>query len=219
MDPMTAMAVFSAINGAMGYVGQQHANSMNADQAKNMMDFQAGMSGTAHLREVGDLKNAGLNPILSAGGSGAPMGTGAQAEMGSPLGKLSEGISKGMDTGIALRAQNKAMQTADAGLENTKEDTANKIAQNALITNQAGATAKEIEQKSMSNKILKETLDAQIKKAKADGNYAELNQIMGVVNSGASSASSLINSYQNLTKPKISLPEMKPLTTQNPYGR
>lgn len=54
-------------------------NAFNAAEAQKNRDWQKMMSDTAHQREIADLKAAGLNPVLSAFGSGAAVGTGAQA--------------------------------------------------------------------------------------------------------------------------------------------
>ncbi len=61
-------------------------NKAQAQQAQLNRNFQADMSGTAHQREVEDLRAAGLNPILSGtGGHGASTPGGATAQQQSIL--------------------------------------------------------------------------------------------------------------------------------------
>ncbi len=68
----------------IGQRGQSQANRSNIELGREQMRFQERMSSTAHQREVEDLRKAGLNPILSAGGGASSPG-GAMPQVKSEL--------------------------------------------------------------------------------------------------------------------------------------
>lgn len=95
MDPLTGAVIGSSVIGGLGSMfGAHSANKANLKIAREQMKFQERMSNTAHQREVEDLRKAGLNPLLTGGGSGASTPSGASATMQNEGAGIGDAISR-----------------------------------------------------------------------------------------------------------------------------
>lgn len=104
-------------------IGGIVSSAANLFSAGGNRSWQEYMSNSAHQREVADLKAAGLNPILSAMGSGASTPSGAQAMISNPMSTASQDQTNAKRLKEleleALKVQ-KANSEADIGLKGTQ---------------------------------------------------------------------------------------------------
>lgn len=117
-------AVAQAVGSAAGAAGSA---AMTEAAVKRQIKWERERAQNAHQWEVTDLKAAGLNPVISAGGNGATTGG-----ISAPVPDTS-GISGAISS--AMEAMKTNAETAKTGAEvsNINADTKNKNEQNAFI--------------------------------------------------------------------------------------
>lgn len=177
----------AALGGGLGLFSGIQSQNANIDAAREERAWQQEMSNTAHQREVNDLQKAGLNPILSAGGSGASSGAGASASVND----LASSVDAGISSAKAIQAARQESDLRDATISNVHDDSNLKATAAMKAGHEARNITEDTKAKQIANKQALAIMPSLIKQAKASGDWSQVNQLMGVIKSGASSASDL----------------------------
>lgn len=187
------MVIGSGLAGAASYMGQSAANAGNVRAAQHTMSFQKEMSNTAHQRQVQDLRQAGLNPILSAN-SGAQVPAGATPHMENALGA---GVTSAIDA-ARMRKEVEQVESQIGVNESIK-------AVQAQTAIKEAATAKNIAkqtqllEKTMPNIIQKSQLEG--KQAGEDMKYMNIDNLNRRIQNGLNS----VNTAKQIITPTVRL--------------
>lgn len=151
------------------------ARTFNRDEAQKTRDWQEDMSNTQYQRAVGDMKAAGLNPMLtvSQGGAGNLGGATASGPSASAAaasnngGQVPSKIAMQSVGGQAVQSATQVAQTA-SNIKRQEAETSNIEAQTAAINSQTPASAQALQKVTEDTKeviaktdLLKEQLNTQ----------------------------------------------------------
>lgn len=110
-------------------------NTAMREEAQRNRDFQERMSNSAYQRATYDMKMAGLNPILAAGGGGASSPSGSSAsQIASQAPDAGAAIAQAVTTALGITRLKKDVEVAEEQRKNIKADTANKQTTNKLTS-------------------------------------------------------------------------------------
>lgn len=152
----------AAVSGGLNVFGAGQANAASAAEAAKNREWQRAMANSAHSREMDDLRAAGMNPILAAGG-GAPTGSGAQGQV--QAARPGDDVMNALTSARDFARMKKELSMQDSQQKLMEAQTAQALSQKKLIETNSRTAAANAEQTEAYTPTVKAQAD--VEKAKA----------------------------------------------------